>query len=141
MQQVSASTSAKIPRSQALRSGALFDISEYGNPAGFQVPLAMTKAAWEASVTWSPEGAEMDADADIQIARVKAVVNTAQDAVKARAGEADVTTLGTKVLVFTVTVRAELAAFRKAVHEVPMKLMLGRDDNNRFVLTIDLYQE
>ncbi len=83
----------------------------------------------------------MDADADIQIARVKAVVNTAQDAVKARAGEADVTTLGTKVLVFTVSVRAELAAFRKAVHEVPMKLMLGRDDNNRFVLTIDLYQE
>ncbi len=139
--QQAVSTSLKILRSQALRTGALFDISEYGYPVGFQVPLAMTKVAWEASVTWHPEGSETDADVDIQIERVKAVVNTAQDAVKARAGEADVTTLGTKVLTFTVKVRSELATFRKAVQEVPMKLMLGRDDNNRFVLTIDLYQE
>ncbi|MFN0314336.1 MAG: DUF6573 family protein [Burkholderiales bacterium] len=131
----------KMPRSQALRSGALFDITEYGNPAGFQVPLAMTKAAWEAAVTWYPEEGEADADADVQIERIKAVVNTAQDAVKARAGEADVTTMGTKVLTFTVKVRSEMAAFRKAVQEVPMKLMLGRDDNNRFVLTIDLFHE
>lgn len=126
-------------RTQALRNGQLFDITEYGNPVGFQVPLAMTKGAWEASVAWAPEGYEVDADD--QIARVKAVVQSAQDAVKARAGEADVTTLGTKVLTFLVSVRAPLGDFRKAVQEVSMKLMLGRDDNNRFVLTIDLYQE
>ncbi len=138
MQQVSTATPVKLPRSQALRRGMLFDITEYGNPAGFQVPLAMTKAAWESSVAWYPEGCEVEADD--QIERVKCIVNSAQDAVKARAGEADVTTLGTKVLTFTVTVRAQVDAYRKAVQEVPMKLMLGRDDNNRFVLTIDLYE-
>lgn len=139
MQSVATAPSTKVPRSQALRSGMLFDITEYGNPAGFQVPLAMTKAAWEASVAWYPEGSE--AEADDQIARVKNVVESAQNAVKARAGEADVTTLGTKVLTFSVTVRAEMDDYRKAVQEVHMKLMLGRDDNNRFVLTIDLYEE
>jgi hypothetical protein len=141
MQEAPVATSIKMPRSQALRSGALFDITEYGNPAGFQVPLAMTKAAWEAGVTWQPEEGEAEADADVQIERIKNVVNTAQNAVKARAGDADVTTMGTKVLTFTVKVRSEIAAFRKAVQEVPMKLMLGRDDNNRFVLTIDLFHE
>ncbi|MSQ60031.1 MAG: hypothetical protein EXR36_10420 [Betaproteobacteria bacterium] len=102
---------------------------------------ASRAAAWEAAVTWHPEEGEADADADVQIGRIKAVVNTAQDAVKARAGEADVTTMGTKVLTFNVKVRSEVAAFRKALQEVPMKLMLGRDDNNRFVLTIDLFHE
>lgn len=139
MQQATAVSSTRPSRTQALRTGQLFDITEYGNPVGFQVPLAMTKAAWEASVAWAPEGQETDADD--QIARVKAVVNSAQDAVKARAGEADVTTLGTKVLTFIVSVRAPVGEFRKALQEVPMKLMLGRDDNNRFVLTIDLYKE
>jgi hypothetical protein len=138
MQQVS-SAPTKTPRSVALRSGLLFDVSQYANPAGFQVPLAMTKDAWEASVAWYPEGCE--AEADDQIGRIKAVVEAAQSAVKARAGEADVTTLGTKVLTFTVTVRAKLGMFRKAMQEVPMKLMLGRDDSNRFVLTIDRYEE
>lgn len=139
MQAASAVSTPKPSRAQALRSGNLFDISEYGNPAGFQVPLAMTKAAWEASVAWSPEGYE--ADADGQIERVKLVVESAQDAVKARAGEADVTTLGTKVLTFIVSVKAPIGEFRKAVQDVPMKLMLGRDDDKRFVLTIDLYRE
>ena len=139
MQEATAVKPTKAPRSQALRTGMLFDISEYGNPAGFQVPLAMTKAAWESSVAWYPEGSE--AEADDQIERVKAVVESAQDAVKARAGEADVTTLGTKVLTFVVTVCAQVSSFRKVMQEVPMKLMLGRDDNNRFVLTIDLYEE
>lgn len=139
MHSATAVNSSRPSRTQALRTGQLFDITEYGNPVGFQVPLAMTKAAWEASVAWAPEGYEVDADD--QITRVKNVVESAQDAVKARAGEADVTTLGTKVLTFIVSVRAPLGEFRKALQEVPMKLMLGRDDNNRFVLTIDLYKE
>lgn len=139
MHSATAVNSTRPSRSQALRTGQLFDITEYGNPAGFQVPLAMTKAAWESSVAWAPEGYEVDADD--QIARVKAVVESAQDAVKARAGEADVTTLGTKVLTFVVSVRAPLGEFRKALQDVQLKLMLGRDDNNRFVITIDLYKE
>ena len=49
-------------RSQALADGVLVDVTDTAREAGFRVPVALTRAAWEQCVT-VPRGAEGEQDA------------------------------------------------------------------------------
>lgn len=42
-------------RAQAIEDGLLVDISEMANEAGFRLPVAITRAAWEDCIEWSEE--------------------------------------------------------------------------------------
>lgn len=42
-------------RSMALKDGVLVDVGETAKEAGFRLPVAMTRAAWEDCVEWSEE--------------------------------------------------------------------------------------
>jgi hypothetical protein len=39
-------------RAQALEDGLLVDVSETAREAGFTIPVALTRGAWEAAVAW-----------------------------------------------------------------------------------------
>ena len=45
-------------RAQALEDGYLVDVSETAREAGFQVPVALTRAAWEDCVAWDDKDTE-----------------------------------------------------------------------------------
>lgn len=42
-------------RAQALADGVLVDVSDIAREAGFRVPVALTRTAWEDCVAWSAE--------------------------------------------------------------------------------------
>src|SRR5574341_1731532 len=44
-------------RAEALRDGALVDLSRWGREAGFAVPLACTRAVWERHIEWTADDA------------------------------------------------------------------------------------
>lgn len=42
-------------RAQAIEDGCLVDVSEMAREAGFKIPVALTRAAWENFVAWNDE--------------------------------------------------------------------------------------
>ena len=75
-------------RAEAITEGTIIDVSELGRQVGFKWPVAMTKAVWEDSVSWSDEDSEQQVPQN-QKSRLFSVVGACADYVRTRGPKAD----------------------------------------------------
>ncbi|MXZ43653.1 MAG: hypothetical protein F4Z01_01540 [Gammaproteobacteria bacterium] len=75
-------------RAEAIAEGTIIDVSDLGRQVGFKWPVAMTKAVWEDSVSWSDEDSEQQVPQN-QKSRLFSVVGACADYVRTRGPQAD----------------------------------------------------
>lgn len=75
-------------RAEAIAEGTIIDVSDLGRQVGFKWPVAITKAVWEDSVSWSDEDSEKQVPQN-QKSRLFSVVGACADYVRTRGPKAD----------------------------------------------------
>lgn len=112
-------------RRQALEDGALVDVSELANEAGFSIPVALTRSAWEDCVEWDEEDSKRQVYQD-QIARLWDVLWLA--ALAARRGSGD-------RLVFQIH-RVPRQGIATRPQQVNLQMRIGPGDTGEPVISI-----
>lgn len=114
----------RYSRADALADGVLIDASELAREAGFRYPVALTSAAWHASVAVSPSDPVHD-----ETGRLWDVLNVLRFSIPAARGISEIE--------FCVTVCDEHENTRK----VDLRAVCGPGDNAEPVVTIMLPDE
>lgn len=68
-------------RAQALADGTLVDVSDVAKAFGFRIPVALTAAAWQGCVHWTPNDSAAQTHQD-EVARLRDVLWMAVHAAK-----------------------------------------------------------
>lgn len=119
-------------RAQALADGMLVDVSKTAHEAGFRCPVAITQAAWEATVAWSCADSQCQVHQDTS-GRLWDVLTMAHHAIR------------TSLVSQSQLVYRFLCIPRDGVAKVPslmsLKLVTGPGDAGEQVITIMLVGE
>lgn len=126
---------SRYTRADAIADGFLVDISETAREAGFVVPVAMTRAAWEDFVAWDQavDGKRKGTYQD-EAGRLWDVVYMASRAAKSMARK------GMSEAIFLM-VRVPREGRGRTPREVRVKLHSGPGDHGEQVITISLEKE
>lgn len=118
-------------RAQALADGYLVDITEIATEAGFKIPVAITRAAWDDCIAWGDEDSKRQVHQD-QEGRLWDVIYMAFDAARRSGGKSELQYQFYRVPHGGRGIKARLTA---------LKMMIGPGDSGEPVVTILLPNE